>query len=226
MSIGNQKGQAGAKTLLASVLLSSPGPIVVGLGLFLGRSSTQLADFIRSTAELVAIIVSWAIFRVTHKEPPLAVERAFALERIANASVGIAMCLGGLGMLLMAFLYPSPDKGNVVPGLVIAILGVLTNTLFWLRYHHLNRTTPNAILAIQSRLYRAKALVDTAVTAALIVVAVAPGSPAATFMDMAGSAVVAVYLLYSGGRILLSIRTGKIRDKMESAAKDAYPPGK
>ena len=198
----------GERTLLASVLLSAPGPLVVGIGLFMGRSSTQLADFIRRTAELVAILVSWAIFRVTHKEPPLAVERGLALERIANASVGVAMCVGGLGMLLMAFLFPSTDKGNVVPGLVIAILGVLTNTLFWLRYRHLNRAAPNAILAIQSRLYRAKSLVDTAVTAALVVVAVAPGSPAAAFMDTAGSTVVAVYLLYSGGRILIANRPG------------------
>lgn len=192
---------AGERTLFASVLLSSPGPLVVGIGLFLGKSSTQLADFIRRTAELVAIIVSWAIFRITHKEPTLTQDRARALERVANLSVGIAMCLGGLGMLLMAFLFPSQEKGNVIPGLVIAILGVLTNTWFWLRYRHLNKAAPNAILAIQSRLYRAKSLVDTAVTAALITVAAAPGSPAAAFMDVAGSAVVAVYLLYSGIKI-------------------------
>ena len=192
---------AGERTLLASVLLSSPGPLVVGIGLFLGKSSTQLADFIRRTAELVAIIVSWVIFRITHKEHALAQDRARALERVANLSVGIAMCLGGLGMLLMAFLFPSQEKGNVIPGLVIAILGVLTNTWFWLRYRHLNQLSPNAILAIQSRLYRAKSLVDTAVTAALITVAAAPGSPAAAFMDIAGSAVVAVYLLYSGIKI-------------------------
>jgi divalent metal cation (Fe/Co/Zn/Cd) transporter len=174
---------------------------VVGIWLFLGKSSTQLADFIRRTAELIAIIVSWAIFRITHKEPALAQDRARALERVANLSVGIAMCLGGLGMLLMAFLFPSQEKGNVIPGLVIAILGVLTNTWFWLRYRHLNQLSPNAILAIQSRLYRAKSLVDTAVTAALITVAAAPGSPAAAVMDIAGSAVVALYLLYSGIKI-------------------------
>lgn len=55
------KGQSGERTLLASVLLSSPGPIVVGAGLLIGRSSTQLADFIRRTAELAAIVVSWAV---------------------------------------------------------------------------------------------------------------------------------------------------------------------
>ena len=85
----------GEKTLLASVLLSSPGPIVVGTGLFMGRSSTQLADFIRRTAELAAILVSWVVFRLIHKgvEPDAA--RKFRLERTANLCVGAAMCLSG-----------------------------------------------------------------------------------------------------------------------------------
>ena len=59
------KQKSGEHTLLASVILSSPGPLVVGIGLFLGKSSTQLADFIRRTAELLAIIVSLIMYKVT-----------------------------------------------------------------------------------------------------------------------------------------------------------------
>ena len=55
--------QSGARTLLMSVMLSSPGPIVVGIGLFMGKSSTQLADFVRRSAELCAILVSYFIYR-------------------------------------------------------------------------------------------------------------------------------------------------------------------
>ena len=54
----NRSGNTGQRTLLAAMLLSLPGPLVLGAGLLLGRSSTQLADFIRRTAELGAIIVS------------------------------------------------------------------------------------------------------------------------------------------------------------------------
>ena len=53
-----RSGNTGQRTLLAAMLLSLPGPLVLGAGLLLGRSSTQLADFIRRTAELGAIIVS------------------------------------------------------------------------------------------------------------------------------------------------------------------------
>lgn len=188
----------GEKTLLASVLLSSPGPIVVGAGLFLGRSSTQLADFIRRTAELAAILVSWVVFRLIHKgvEPDAA--RNFRLERTANLCVGAAMCLSGAAMALIALFSDAAEKGNVIPGLVIAVLGVTTNTWFWLRYRMLNREKPDAILAAQARLYRAKSLVDACVTAALAVVAIMPGTPAARIMDLGGSIIVAVYLIASG----------------------------
>ena len=188
----------GEKTLLASVLLSSPGPIVVGAGLFLGRSSTQLADFIRRTAELAAILVSWIVFRLIHKgvEPDAA--RKFRLERTANLCVGAAMCLSGAVMALIAWFSDAAEMGNVIPGLVIAVLGVTTNTWFWLRYRMLNREKPDVILAAQARLYRAKSLVDACVTAALAVVAIMPGTPAARIMDFGGSIIVAVYLIASG----------------------------
>jgi len=179
------KKESGERTLLASVILSSPGPIVVGIGLFLGRSSTQLADFIRRTAELAAIIVSWAIYRVTHKNPEYDENHRQRLERIAGNCVGAALCLSGIAMLLVTFLYPSKEKGNVTAGLIIAVLGVITNSWFWIRYKMLNKTNPNRILAVQSRL-----------------VSVCPGSPAAYYMDIAGSAAVAVYLLINGADTL------------------------
>ena len=193
----------GERTLLASVIMSSPGPIVVGIGLLLGRSSTQLADFIRRTAELGAIVVSWAVYRVTHKSIEVDAERTLRLERIANLSVGTAMCLGGVAMLLVAFLSDSGEKGNVIPGLVIAILGVTTNSWFWLRYRKLDRADPNAILAVQSNLYRAKSFVDACVVIALATIAVSPASTAAHYMDVAGSVVVAAYLIINGAATML-----------------------
>ena len=194
--------KAGERTLLASVLLSLPGPFVVGIGLFLGKSSTQLADFIRRSAELAAIVVSFVVYRITHKEQRDA-NRKRRLEQVAARCVGAAMGLGGLAMLYVALRHPAAEKGNVVPGLVIAILGVVANTWFWFLYRRLNKEAPNPILAVQSRLYQAKAWVDACVTAALAMVALAPLSQAASIMDIVGSAAVALYLLINGSVILL-----------------------
>jgi divalent metal cation (Fe/Co/Zn/Cd) transporter len=198
------RNKSGERTLLTSVILSSPGPLVLGIGLLVGRSSTQLADFIRRSAELVAIIVSWIVFRLVHADAQPDEARRRQLESIANASVGIAMCLSGLAMMLVALLSSSTEKGNVVPGLVIAILGVITNSWFWFRYRSLDRAKPDAILAVQSKLYRAKTLVDLCVTAALLFIALAPGSPGAWYVDLGGSLIVSLYLMING---VTTIRT-------------------
>ena len=196
------KSKSGSRTLLMSVLMSSPGPIVVGLGLMMGKSSTQIADFVRRSSELLAIIVSFAVYTITNRESYADLQKKARLERYSNLFVGVAMCLGGAAMLLIALFSENEEKGNVIPGLVIAILGVIANTLFWIKYTKLSRQSHNAILAVQSRLYRAKSLVDICVTIALGTVALFPASSAAYYLDMIGSVIVAVYLIWCGGKTI------------------------
>jgi divalent metal cation (Fe/Co/Zn/Cd) transporter len=201
MSKDNVK--SGSRTLLMSVLMSAPGPLVVGLGLLTGRSTTQIADFVRRSAELLAIIMSFVVYRITTKDGACDEARKAQLERRSNAFVGAMMCLGGSFMVLLAFLSDGGDKGNVIPGLAIAVMGVIANTIFWLKYTRLNKASPNAILQVQARLYRAKSLVDGCVTAALLSVVLLPGSPASYWLDFVGSLVVALYLIWCGIRTVL-----------------------
>ena len=125
----NQK-QSGSRTLMWSVILSSPGPLVVGLGLLAGRSSTQIADFFRRSTELLAIIMSFVVYRLTTREDLQDIQRKKRLERISNRFVGAMMCLSGFFMVFLALFSETEDKGNVIPGLTIAILGVIANTIF------------------------------------------------------------------------------------------------
>ena len=189
--------RSGSRTLLLSVLMSAPGPLVVGLGLLAGRSSTQIADFFRRSAELLAIIMSYVIYRKTIGENCVDQTRR-RLERRSNTFVGMMMCLGGSLMVLLTLLSDSGDKGNVIPGLAIAVMGVIANTAFWVKYSRLNRQQPNAILQVQARLYRAKSLVDSCVTVALLSVVIAPASPVSHWLDFAGSLIVALYLVRCG----------------------------
>ena len=190
--------KSGSRTLLWSVLMSSPGPLVVGLGLMAGRSSTQIADFVRRSSELLAIIMAFVVYQLTCKDTG----RKARLERLSNAFVGAMMCLGGSVMIALAFMADGGDKGNVIPGLTIAVLGVIANPIFWRRYTRLNRAEPNAILAVQARLYRAKSLVDTCVTIALLSVAIAPASALSYWLDLIGSLIVAAYLIWCGIRTI------------------------
>lgn len=190
--------KSGTKTLLWSVIMSAPGPLIIGLGLLVGRSSTQIADFVRRSSELLAIIMAYIIYKITTKDGVCDTAKKERLEKFSNLFVGAMMCLGGTLMLLLAFASENEDKGNVIPGLVIALLGVVANTIFWRRYTKLNKAEPNAILAVQARLYRAKSLVDGCVTIALLSVAFFPESGVSYYLDLIGSVIVALYLIWCG----------------------------
>ncbi len=194
--------KTGSRTLLWSVIMSSPGPLVVGLGLLAGRSSTQIADFVRRSSELLAIIMSFVIYKITTKDGACDEVRKAKLERNSNLFVGAMMCIGGTFMIALALMSDSADKGNVIPGLAIAVLGVIANTIFWRKYTGLNKAEPNAILAVQARLYRAKSLVDGCVTIALLSVAIAPASKISVWLDFFGSIIVASYLIWCGVRTI------------------------
>lgn len=197
--------KSGAKTLLWSVLMSSPGPLVVGLGLLAGRSSTQIADFVRRSAELLAIIMSFVIYKITTKDDVCDEARKQKLERWSNVFVGAMMCVGGSFMVFLALMSETTDKGNVIPGLSIAVMGVIANSIFWRKYTKLNKAEPNAILKVQARLYRAKTLVDSCVTVALLSVVIAPASMVSYWLDFIGSLIVAAYLIWCGLRTMYEV---------------------
>ena len=199
----NTQKKSGTKTLLWSVIMSAPGPLIIGLGLFVGRSSTQIADFVRRSSELLAIIMAYVVYKITTKDGVCDTTRKTKLERFSSLFVGSMMCLGGTLMLLLAFASEQEDKGNVIPGLAIALLGVIANTIFWHRYTKLNNQEPNAILAVQARLYRAKSLVDSCVTIALLSVALFPSSVVSYYLDLIGSVIVALYLIWCGVQTIM-----------------------
>ncbi len=198
--LSQEQGTRREKTLLAALLLSMWAPLTTGIAVLLSRSTTQLADFIRRTVELVALFVSWLVFRHLQRGQNLDPERVAKLEKFAGLSVAAALGCSGLVMLVLAFSRISTFEpgGNVYPGLAIAILGLLTNSWFWRRYWVLNREQYSAIIATQCHLYRAKAMVDLCVIGALTAVAVSPAHPVTRYIDVLGSVAVAAYLLWSG----------------------------
>lgn len=199
----DKPNKKGGGTLLTALLLSAPGPLVTGISAIMGRSVTQLADFIRRTAELVATFVSWWVFHRLEKHPEYEKEERCRLERLANRAVSLAMLLSGAILFIVGvislFQY-TPSSGNVVMGFVIAVLGLITNSIFWLRYRKLARQEGDSVIQGQQALYRAKALVDCCVVAVLAFVLAAPNHSAVQYLDAGGSMAVALYLLYSGLR--------------------------
>lgn len=210
--LSKEQAASREKTLLTALLLSAPGPLVTGMAVITSHSTTQLADFIRRTVELVALFISWWVFRQLHRDAePDAVTQA-KMERAAGLSVAGAMVCSGIVMLIVAVsrLSTFEPGGNVYFGLAIAILGLLTNAIFWWRYTILTREQYSSVIASQRDLYRAKAFVDFCVVAALAAIAIAPGHPATQYVDVSGSVIVAIYLLWNGLRMARS-HSGGVR---------------
>ena len=91
------KSKSARNTLLWSVILSLPGPICVALGLLIGHSSTQIADFVRRIAELTAIIMSFVVYNNIAKTSDE--EKKQKAERYSNTLVGVMMCIAGIIMI-------------------------------------------------------------------------------------------------------------------------------
>lgn len=207
------------RTLLIALLLSVPGPLVTGLAAYSGHSTTQLADFIRRSVELVALFLSWWVFYRLQRNVAATEGDRSRLERTVGLSVAAAMVCSGIVMALVALSrwFVFEPGGAVAPGLVIAALGLLTNAWFWRRYTLMTREQFDPVIAAQQNLYRAKASVDLCVVLALTAVVLAPTHPATHYVDVLGSIAVAGYLLWSGLR-LARTHIGDVRDRNRLAS--------
>ena len=190
--------KSGAKTLLMSVIMSSPGPLLGIIGLFEAQSSTQIADVVRRSIELLAIILSFVVYTVTTRGEGVDEGKKRRYERGTNVFVSVAMVISGIIMIAIALTATADKEGHSVIGLIMPILGVVANSIFWIKYSRLGRETDNKILVVQGDLYRAKTFVDLSVVIALSVVLFAPDPTVAYYFDMIGTVAVSVYLVFTG----------------------------
>lgn len=206
------------KTMLISLLLSAPAPIVTGIPALTSHSPTQIADFLRRTAELVALFVSWWVYRKLQRNMVNDSTFRYRMERNANLTVAGAMLCSGLAMFVVGVtrLFVYKPSGNVVMGLVIAVLGVLTNSWFWWRYRKMTNENFDSVVAGQQRLYRAKTYVDMCVVTALTSVTFASEQLITKYIDVFGCLIVAAYLLYTGWDMIQ-----KKREKKDTSPADS-----
>ena len=202
-NLAQEQAASREKTLLTALLLSTPGAVVTGFAAISSYSTTQLADFIRRSMELVAMFLSWWVFRQLQRNVALNQADRSRLERAAGISVAGTMICSGIVMAIVALSRVSAFEpgGKVISGLIIAVLGVIVNGAFWRRYTVLTREQHDSVIAAQQKLYRAKTSIDFCVVVALAAVALAPTHPVTRYVDILGSIIVAGYLLWSGLRM-------------------------
>ncbi|MBE0411760.1 MAG: hypothetical protein IBX69_18690, partial [Anaerolineales bacterium] len=101
-SLSTAQAASREKTLLVALLLSMWAPLATGIAVILSQSTTQLADFIRRSVELVALFVSWFVFRTILRRKGIAESDKARLERIASLLTATALVFSGLVILVVA----------------------------------------------------------------------------------------------------------------------------
>lgn len=200
MSLGEKQAfEKRQRTLFASMFLSLWAPLATGIAFVLGGSITQFADFVRRTVEFLALVLSWAVFRYLGQEKGLSINTKKKWEAIVNRGIAIALGVSGLVMLALAFLgmQTYQEGGNLIPGLVIGIMGFIVNFWFWRRYRYLAKEKPSPIIYAQGQLYLAKLFVDICIILTLTTVYLMPSHSITEYIDTLGSTGVALYLLWS-----------------------------
>lgn len=194
-----EQNKTNKKIMIYSVLLSLPGPIVTGIPAFVSLSSTQIADFIRRTAELIPLIVSLIIYIKLDNKIEVNENDKNKLHKIANKTVTWSMFISAMSMLTLGimrlFFYNS--NGKVGSGLIIAILGLMTNFGFWLKYKKILKEKYDSIIEGQYKVYTAKSSIDLCVVIALTCVFLFTTSHITKYIDSFGCIIVSIYLFYS-----------------------------
>lgn len=196
------------KTMIIAILLSMFGPIVAGIALTMNTATTQLADFIRRTVELIVLIISWQFYRYlsSHVVKP---DRKRRLERVVRLVVALAILISGIVLLLILISKisnPIEPTGNISLGLAIAILGALVNGFLWRRYIAFHDADPNAIIDAQSGLYKVKTVMDVFVISALLALPIFSYSMTSYVFDLIGTILIVTYLFYQSIRAFIGAR--------------------
>ena len=192
------------KTLILSIFFSSLGPIVLLYAVFSNTSTTQLADFLRRTVELTVLIVALWMYKKMqkiHDNPEKIRDYKQWMYRISGAVLMLSAVI-----LLIILIYNvvnlNAPTGNVTIGLSIAVLGLVFNGYFAIRYRHFNRVSRNAVMDTQSKIYQAKMIVDINVIIALSSIILFTNTNLILMIDRIGTMMIVVYLFYRGFRIL------------------------
>lgn len=191
------------RTLLMAWLLSLWAPIASGVAVAIGRSAVQVADLLRRTSELIALIAAWAVNRKVSRASSMGAAEAARLESMSGLLVAAIMVMSFAFILWNAvsrIVDPRPT-GTIVPGMLIASGGAIVNGYFWHKSRRLSSSGPSPIFETQWRLYRAKTSMDLSVIVTLSLTRLLGPKPWSGYIDPGGSILVASFLLGSALKI-------------------------
>ena len=185
------------KTLLVAMLLSSWAPVVTLIGVIMSGSLTQIGDCVRRTAEFAALTAAYVSYRRIRILDYDERQKEKAGKRVSDL-VSVTLGLSGIALLSVGILNlvrPSVTPGDVWLGLAVAVLGLVVNVFFLVRYTVFDRRLTDGIIRSQKRLYMAKAVIDGVVVLSYVAIMTARSAMVSSRVDGLGMVLVAIYLV-------------------------------
>ncbi len=191
------------RTLLAGWLLALWSPVTYGWAAYVGQSTMMMADLLRRSTELAALVLAWAVYRWARtRNVDMAIYSRW--ETKANLLVASVM---GLSVVVIGiqsyrrFLDPG-ELGDLRWGILLGFLGVLVNGWFWRRHQAYAREAHSPLSESQYRLFRSKALLDAYVVLNLSTAVYVRQQSWGLYVDALGALVPAAVLAVSALQIL------------------------
>jgi cation diffusion facilitator family transporter len=208
------------RSVLIGILTCSAALPVGIVGVVLGNSVALLADLLRATAELVAMVLSWLTLRAVRRTRHDVFNYGLGkLESAASVMVGAALMVAFvvvLGGSLARFLAPAPI-GNAWLGLAVTVAGMGGSVWLWRRNYAIARRSPSPVMDAQWRLYRSKAVANLIVSVSVGVALGFKGQAWAAYVDPAGSLAIAGFLLYSAW----TVASSSVHDLLDRALEES-----
>ena len=192
-------------TMKKAICIGVLSSLTTGIAAAMGGTLTLYADFCRRFLEMLATVVSFCVYRWMGKHTEIPIEQQGKIKKRTCAITGIAMVLSSILLALVSVLGFStePYEGNVIPGFIIAVLGVLLNFYFFISYKKSLKRQFDAIIHSQYVMYRAKTGVDTCVVFTLGCILFVPKWSLLPWIDLGCTLIVAGCLFVEGMKNIL-----------------------
>ena len=204
-----QKNQSTMKKAIIIGILSST---TTGISAIIGGSITQFVDFSRRFLEFFSTLVAFVIYKKLNKTSDILDDKKAAIQWRACLITSIVMISSGILLSFVSIMSFSSNKehGNLIPGYIVAILGVLINLYFCISYYRSLQKENDPIIRSQFQMFRAKTGVDFCVVFTLSCFIFAPKWKILPWIDLFGSLIVAVFLFIEGIRNYKQTKRGDV----------------
>ena len=196
--------QDNEKTIKKALILGILSTTTTLITAIIGRSTTQIVDFIRRLMEMISTLVSLLLFRHNLKE--VSQQKIEQNNKRVKVLINLTLIASGIMMIFIGIVKYRLGIGhkNVIPGFIVSLLGVILNFYFFLKYRSLLKVKYEPIIQSQYNLFKTKTIVDSCVMLTVGVMIVCPTFAYLDLLDFICSVVVSIVLCFQGIKNLLT----------------------